>query len=299
MDKHNYLYTYFDRIENAIWKINRSVKYLIDIDYRKIMLENRKYKNIYKGNRCFILGNGPSLGKEKNIDLLKDEYVFTVNQLFRSEIFNRVKPNFHVMIDYLFFELNEDDPIENDTLTRMKQLKKYEDITFVFPWRFKKKIRQQGIGNKNNIYIDERFRVYDGYNMEVRLDKSIIVVGTVVQAAVLCAIYMGFSEIYILGCDLTDFLATYIKDDINEDNVDTRHIYSYTNAERERMRRLYDEGLNEQRLYYTYIQLRTFRIINEYCKKKEIKLYNIAQGSALDCLPRKNLNEVLGIENNS
>ncbi len=45
---------------------------------KKLLNKNKKFKNIHKGNRCFILGNGLSL-KQQDLTLLKNEYVFTVN----------------------------------------------------------------------------------------------------------------------------------------------------------------------------------------------------------------------------
>ena len=45
--------------------------------------EIKKFHNIHKGERCFILATGPSL-KNTNVKLLKDEILFGVNTLFRG-----------------------------------------------------------------------------------------------------------------------------------------------------------------------------------------------------------------------
>ena len=50
---------------------------------------NKEFENKYAGKRCFILGNGPSL-KDEDLSVLKDEYVFTVNQFARKENFEEV-----------------------------------------------------------------------------------------------------------------------------------------------------------------------------------------------------------------
>ena len=42
----------------------------------------RKLKNKYKGKRCFIMGNGPSL-KAEDLELLKDEYCFGQNKIYK------------------------------------------------------------------------------------------------------------------------------------------------------------------------------------------------------------------------
>lgn len=41
---------------------------------------NAKFHNMHLGERCFVLGNGPSL-KDVNFSLLKDEFVFTCNRI--------------------------------------------------------------------------------------------------------------------------------------------------------------------------------------------------------------------------
>ena len=42
-----------------------------------------KFKDIHKGQRCFIIGTGPSLNKT-NLSLLKDEICFGVNTLYKG-----------------------------------------------------------------------------------------------------------------------------------------------------------------------------------------------------------------------
>ncbi len=40
-----------------------------------------KYQNLHRGQRCFIIGNGPSL-KQTNLALLKNEYTFGMNRIY-------------------------------------------------------------------------------------------------------------------------------------------------------------------------------------------------------------------------
>ena len=43
----------------------------------------RKYKDIHRGERCFIIGNGPSL-KQLDLTLLKNEYTFGMNRIYMA-----------------------------------------------------------------------------------------------------------------------------------------------------------------------------------------------------------------------
>jgi len=42
-----------------------------------------RFKDIHRGERCFIIGTGPSLN-QTNLSLLKDEITFGVNTLYRG-----------------------------------------------------------------------------------------------------------------------------------------------------------------------------------------------------------------------
>ena len=55
-------------------------------------------QNRYQGQRCFIMGNGPSLN-QTNLDLLDTEYVWGVNRCYL--LFERIRwrPSFYVTND--------------------------------------------------------------------------------------------------------------------------------------------------------------------------------------------------------
>jgi hypothetical protein len=48
---------------------------------RKSIAQLARFKNIHRGKRCFIIGNGPSL-KNTDLTLLKNEYTFGVNRIY-------------------------------------------------------------------------------------------------------------------------------------------------------------------------------------------------------------------------
>ena len=58
----------------------------------------RKFRDNYRGKRCFIVGNGPSLN-ERDLELIKDEYSFATNRIYN--IFNKTawRPTFYVCVD--------------------------------------------------------------------------------------------------------------------------------------------------------------------------------------------------------
>ena len=58
--------------------------------YKGLIQTNEKYRNIHDGERCFIIGNGPSL-KNVNLSKLCNEYTITVNQSPRMASRQRVE----------------------------------------------------------------------------------------------------------------------------------------------------------------------------------------------------------------
>ena len=65
---------------NIIFNLVVSIKFFFErtiLNKHRQLLINSELRNIYKGQRCFVLGNGPSLNSQK-IELLKDEIVFMV-----------------------------------------------------------------------------------------------------------------------------------------------------------------------------------------------------------------------------
>ncbi len=81
---------------------------------QEFIQENVKLKDSCQGKRCFILGNGPSIKKE-DLNLLADEIVFTVNDMYLYEQFNRLNTNYHLLFDPAYFaDISKRNPERND-----------------------------------------------------------------------------------------------------------------------------------------------------------------------------------------
>jgi hypothetical protein len=149
--------------------------------------------NKYKGKRCFIVGNGPSLNK---IDLskLKDEYSFAVNGIFYKTKEMGYKPSFYVV---------EDRHVMKDNID---EINKYNCDFKFFPSAYKKQVTNF----KNTIFfnMDVGFYVEESKHFEKsRFSKDcskVIYCGQSVTFINLqLAYYLGFSEIYLIGMDFS------------------------------------------------------------------------------------------------
>ena len=91
-----------------LWYLNQPG---IIFGYDKKKLKGLKDK--FKGERCFILGNGPSLNK-MDLKLLEEEHSFAVNGIFYKTDEMGYVPSFYVV---------EDGAVMQDNKARINQFK--------------------------------------------------------------------------------------------------------------------------------------------------------------------------------
>jgi len=144
------------------------------------------FRDKYKGKRCFIIGNGPSLNS-MNLNLMKDDFVFCSNSFFLKFQSLAFKPNIITVEDHLVAEDNK------------RQLEDLDEIIKIFPFDLRKTI----VKDSNTIWIELR-RAFKNINKEKTFKfntKSEIFYwgGTVLYMNLQLAAYMGFKEIYLIG----------------------------------------------------------------------------------------------------
>ncbi len=227
-------------------------------------------KDIHKGKRCFIIGNGPSLTPE-DLTLLKNEYSFAANRIFY--IFNKTpwRPSYYCGQDIVVIEDIAD---KLDTVIGCcektfissrcwslvpKNVKNNQKVSFFFP-RFRAAHKEELFSGSIDKYVS------DG--------------GTVTYAAIQIAVYMGFKEIYLLGCD---------------------HSYSTTSFNNqslcnEDIKGSYFEGMPENiKMTAPRTDNATISYIKakEYCDEHGIKIYNATRGGKLEVFDRINLDDIV------
>lgn len=154
----------------------------------------RKFKNKYKGKRCFIVGNGPSLNK---LDLRKldGEYSFAVNGIFYKTEETGYAPTFYVVEDH------------HVMLDNLDKINAYDKAKYkFFPINYKSFIKKSP-----NISF---FRMNTGFYEEQSPNFSIPRFSTDVPDRVFCgqsvtminlqlAYFFGFTEVYLIGMDFS------------------------------------------------------------------------------------------------
>ena len=280
-------------IENFIWSVQLFYEKMRRTERWKLLKKNEELRNKYEGETCFVIGNGPSLKLEKRLGELKNYKVFSVNQFYRSEWFDVVQPDFHVMVDPLFFNLSDQNETHRDTLERMRKIALQEKTQMILPADAYGFIKEN-LGNvENHYYIKERYAVSEAYKKKYDMAGYLPASCNVVLTAIYCAIYMGFKRIVILGCDMTGLLDNYIKRSPNKEIEKFSHVYSYTEEEKKRMQDVHKMHTNEFMLHGFYKMFRDFRVLKIKCNELGIDLTNATQETALDCIPFSVLDNIL------
>lgn len=161
------------------------------------------FKDRHKGERCFIMGNGPSLN-DTDLSLLAGETVFACNAAFL--LFDRIdwRPCYYVCVDA---RVLPDRAAEIDAM-----LAADPSITGFFPTFLREEVAGAGRTATRAILPPGRGRYYftEAPNalddlphsmFSYDANESVVQPFTVAITMLQLAAYMGFSEIVLIGCD--------------------------------------------------------------------------------------------------
>ncbi|MGG3564210.1 6-hydroxymethylpterin diphosphokinase MptE-like protein [Neobacillus rhizosphaerae] len=153
----------------------------INIPLTKNNYKILRLKNKYLGERCFIIGNGPSL-KPEDLEKLKAEYTFASNKIYK--IFNKTnwRPTFYMVVDPIVLEENVHDINLVEAKTK-------------FTLKCYKHLFKADIYFNNNLYKKKRG------TFSINIMESLYSSGSVSYHLLQIAHYLGFSEVYLLGHD--------------------------------------------------------------------------------------------------
>ncbi len=271
---------------NKQFKKNKELKALVE--------SNIEFKNIHKGKRCFVVGNGPSLNDE-DLSLLENEYVFTVNKIANHPSYESMRSNYHFWADPAFFNLSPDDKDDMELLKRFEAIKtdKVDPVCFVsqFGYDMVKRFELDKKLNVRFFYSDLYFR--DGENKDIDFTRPVYALETVVQFCIQMAIYMGFEEIYLLGCDNTYIVG--IIESLLEKDVSS-YSYKVDESEKRFIKKTAEQrkdGGVESSFSSCARMLHLYRELYKYCSNRNIKLVNCSSKTIIDSIPRKSLSSVL------
>lgn len=162
-----------------------------------------RFKDIHKGKRCFIMGNGPSLNR-MDLSRLAGETVFACNAAFL--LFDRIswRPRYYVCVDS---RVLPDRAAEIDVM-----LTENPGMQGFFPAflqehtgaKFRRATRAILPPGPNRNFFNERANSTDDpprSMFSLDANEAVIQPYTVAITMMQLAAYMGFTEIVLIGCD--------------------------------------------------------------------------------------------------
>jgi uncharacterized Rossmann fold enzyme len=176
----------------------------------------RLYKNIHRGQRCFIIGNGPSVNKT-NFRLIRNEINFGTNLLYEALEKLGIKCTYYVMFNKYLMSIYFDNFCNLDLPFFIGQHAAEE-----YAQQIKKTNKE--FKQKPVVIRYKRELMWAGKEMSTDLHKGSSDGDSVVISGLQIAYYMGFTKVYLLGCDCDfgiqgHFYTGTTKGDEDEQNV--------------------------------------------------------------------------------
>lgn len=215
----------------------------------------KAYKGKHKGERCFIVGTGPSLRMD-DLEKIKGEYSFSVNSIVLSFPDTSWRPTYYAIQDSFGYEKLKEaireakmpvvfNGISNKTMTPQMDI---DNIPFPV------NILDHGklVPNHHTYFSGDAFKVvYAGHS--------------ITYSAMELAVYMGFKEIILLGIDCDYSKAV-------------NHIKAYS----------VQTDLNA-----AYLMRESYKVARKWTDEHGVKILNATRNAKLDVFERVNLEDLL------
>lgn len=219
-----------------------------DCSIAKSKIQLRKWKNIYAGKRCFIIGNGPSLTAE-DLGFLDKELTFASHGIYYIYDKTRWRPTFYTaqdqkLICQRYAEIKDNCKDSQCIFAACKYLS--------YP-RFR----------CCDVIVDLVIEVFEQSFPKFSANPCRCVYEgmTVTYFNIQLAIYMGFSEIYLLGVD--HFYSGGSNDHFSKKDICTN-------------------------LPKTHLSTKAYIAAKQYADNHGVKIYNATRGGHLEVFERVN-----------
>ena len=249
---------------------------------RAVLAENAVLHNRHTGQRCFILGNGPSANK---LDLmaLKGETVISVSNGYLHEAYAAFAPRYHCVPQITY-----------DSMTR-------EDVVAWFTEMHQHLGNAELFLNETEAELVREHRLFPGRIVHyvalregfdelsergvIDITRAIPRVESVPVMALMIAMYMGFSDIILLGVDHDHFkTGNYVYAFVPQiqDGKDCT-----VSANGRVLISRHDDFQSLARLW------RQYRVLREIAQKNRISVINATPSGELDEFPRTSFETVV------
>lgn len=195
------------RLSKAFKRRIKDIPHRISWDLKSTeYLENKekilKFKDIHKGERCFVIANGPSL-KQMDLSLLKNEITIGMNRIYLMKDINGFLPNYLVVAD-IDIQLKQ----FTDEYDKV-------DLPRFYNW------------NTRNLFTKSKDLMFfkESFSPEFQPDFTKMI-GTGKSVTYTCfqlAYFMGFGEVILIGKDHNYNISGVPHTSVKSDGSETNH----------------------------------------------------------------------------
>lgn len=232
--------------------------------------ELKKYKNMCKGKRIFIIGNGPSLTFE-DLDILHQhkEVCIACNRLYRAYDQTSFRADFYLISDqYVIEDFGE-------------ELGNIPGHLFIGDGYHLEK--PDFVMKEIQYYHDKYPAFFPNYpKFSEDFSQGFFRGGTILYSGLQLAVYLGVKEIYLIGVD-HNFSYSSI---VTEEN----HFISnyFTKEEKEKYKSKEYQAITYEKDNVT----KAYEAAELYSKKHGFKIYNATRGGKLEVFERVNFDSL-------
>lgn len=242
----------------------------------QIVPGNRKrleaLRNTHCGESCFVIGNGPSLRAE-DLTRLYEKKVFSFASKRITAIFDATlwRPDVWMASDLDYIKLCSE------------EINALEGFTKMVPCQ---SLLNLNISISDAIYFPfiQAKRTPCWFNADVT--KGVHFWGTVTCKMINMAVYMGFTNIYLLGVDHS-YALKEVDGKYEYDKNAKNHFFSPQEDNQEERDRI--DNIQEELTYMT----KAFSDVKWYCDQLGVNIFNATRGGALEAFSRVKFDEIL------
>jgi len=197
------IWRYLSIYKRSLLNMSSRLRWYISPFGQKSRLSLERFYNIHQGERCFIIGNGPSL-KQTDLSYLNSEFTFGLNRIYLLFDMLGFSTSYYLSVNQLVVEQCADEIVK---LTCPKfiswqashALQFDTQTTFLYTYQENK--------------LDFCYNVIDGVSEGA----------TVTYVAMQLAYYMGFQQVILIGVDHSFNTKGFPNQTITSDGDDLNH----------------------------------------------------------------------------
>lgn len=238
-------------------------RYVSKIPNRDVLLEEMKGRR--HTDRCFIVGNGPSLTAH-DLDRLRNEDCFAANHIYKLFDKTSWRPKYYVI---------------QDRYTKMDCPLSSIEATYLFAGSYYLRCNKVCLSENMYPFYDKRDLVIKDGLLTFSNDIShfVSVNYTVTYSMMQIAVSLGYRELYLLGIDHTYAVETNDKGAVLKHNNVRNHAY---------------EDVNSEVVANVVGMERAYRSAKKYADDNGVVIKNATRGGHLEVFSRINFNELCG-----